>query len=155
MIGSALAYALAREGAAVRLLERGEIGRQASATAAGMLAPLSESQAGDPIRVAGLASMALLVEHLAELRELSGIDPQLEHSGIVELALPGEAARLRRQARRLEAFDCRWLDSEEARKLEPRLAPDLEGGVWSPREAHVDGLLLSRAFAGAARTPKR
>ena len=59
MIGSALAYGLAREGAAVRLLERGEIGRQASATAAGMLAPLAESQADDPIRVAGLASMTL------------------------------------------------------------------------------------------------
>jgi glycine oxidase len=150
VIGSALAYALAREGAAVRLLEREEIGRQASSTAAGMLAPLEEPEVDDPIRVAGLASIALLAEHIAELRELSGIDPQLEQSGILELALPGAAARLRRQARRLEAFDCRWLDAEEARKLEPRLANDIEGGVWSPREAHVDGLLLSRAFAGAA-----
>jgi glycine/D-amino acid oxidase-like deaminating enzyme len=47
VIGCGLAWALAREGASVRLLERDGIGRQASATAAGMLAPLAESEADD------------------------------------------------------------------------------------------------------------
>lgn len=150
VIGCGLAYALAREGASVRLLERDEIGRGASATAAGMLAPLAESRAGDPLRVAGLASMALLDDHVDTLRELSGIDPRLERSGILQLALPGESARLHAHARSLASFDCSWLDADELRKREPRVAPDLEGGLWSPREAHVDGLLLSRAFAGAA-----
>ncbi len=150
MIGSALCFALARKGASVTLLERAEIGSQASATAAGMLAPLAESEPDDPIRVAGLASTALLEELVPELRELSGVDPRLERSGILQLALPGEAERVRERAARLEAFDCRWLDAAALRKREPRVADDVEGALWSPREAHVDGRLLSRAFAGAA-----
>ncbi len=90
MIGSALCFALARKGASVTLLERAEIGSQASATAAGMLAPLAESEPDDPIRVAGLASTALLAELVPELRELAGVDPRRERSGILQLALPGE-----------------------------------------------------------------
>jgi len=41
VIGCAIGYYLAREGVSVAIVERGEIGCEASSAAAGMLAPLA------------------------------------------------------------------------------------------------------------------
>jgi len=49
VIGCAAAVALARAGAAVTLIERDRIGSGASHAAAGMLAPLSESDEEGPL----------------------------------------------------------------------------------------------------------
>ena len=149
-IGASVAWALARGGASVVLVERDEIGAHASGAAAGMLAPISESPRDGPIRRLGLESLARLEQEVAELRELSGVDPELVRSGVLRVAAPDEADELRVRAAELASAGCTWLDPGELAKLEPSLAPGFAGALRSSREGHVDGLRLTRAYAGAA-----
>jgi glycine oxidase len=150
VIGCATAFELARAGADVVLLERDAIGAHASSAAAGMLAPIVESEAADPLLALGLRAQAELCERIDELVECSGIDPGLVRCGALRVAGPEHAAALRVTALRLAQLDCRWLEPDELYKLEPRLAPGLAGALWSAREACLDAALLTRAFAAAA-----
>ncbi len=166
-IGCASAWFLAREGLRVTLLEREDIAGEASGAAAGMLAPVGErvhagADAGEPMLRWGLRSLALFPELCATLKEQSGVDPELEPSGLLRVArTPGEAEALRELARVVGAEAARpglalgpgleWLDARAARAAEPALADDLAAALWSPHEAHVRSPLLSRAFAESAR----
>jgi glycine oxidase len=150
VIGCAVAWALAREGLGVLLLERDRLGEQASRAAAGMLAPLAELEPESPLRGAGLESLERFPGVVEELRELSGIDPELRRVGNLRAAFPDEAPAARARALATRAHECVWLEREEARKREPRLAEGISGAIWSPREAHVNSRLLTLAFAGAA-----
>jgi glycine oxidase len=150
VIGCAVAFELARAGARVVVLERDQPGAHASGAAAGMLAPIAEASEGSPLLELGLRSLEMFPARVAELTELSGIDPELTRCGILRVASGPECAGLERRARALESQGCQWLGREELAKREPRLAPDLEGGLWSPREGCVDPQRLVRAYAGAA-----
>lgn len=155
-VGCSVAWHLAREGLRVLLLERGELAAEASGAAAGMLAPVGEAadDPADPILVWGLRSLAGFTELCEALRAASGVDPELEPSGLLRLASDDASARrLRARADALGAahdLGLEWLDARAVHDAEPRLARDVVGGLWSPREAHVRSPLLARAFAGSA-----
>jgi glycine oxidase len=150
-IGSAVAFQLAREGAGVALLERGELAGEASGAAAGMLAPFGEASAPGPFLRWGLRALARFPELCAELREVSGVDPELRPSGLLRVAFDAAGGRALAALRGLPgADDLVSVGPEEARALAPGLAPEAGAGVFSPRESHVRSPLLVRAFAGAA-----
>ncbi len=152
MIGSAIAFALAREGLSVLLIERDQLGRHASRVAAGMLAPVTETLTAEPevMLEPGLLSLSLFVPFAEEARELSGIDPGYVQSGILHASSEAEALLLCKRAEVLAPHGSRWLSREAALELEPRLDPGLAGAVWNPREARVDPVALVRACAAAA-----
>ena len=150
VVGSATAFALARAGASVCLVERDAVAVHASQAAAGMLAPFAESEGEGAAFELGERSLALLPGLVAEVRELSGIDPLLRQTGLLRVGFPDEIGTLRARAAALRAQGCEFLDTDELRKREPRLDPRLAGGIWSPREGHVESALLTRAFAAAA-----
>lgn len=74
VIGLSIAYELAGKGVSVRLLEQGEIGREASWAGAGMLPPGNPSRARTPEARLRSASHVLWPEWSAQLREETGID---------------------------------------------------------------------------------
>jgi glycine oxidase len=150
VIGAAVAWSLARGGASVVLVERDEIGAHASRAAAGMLAPISESLGEGALFELGCESLARLEADVAELRALSGIDPELVRSGVLRVASEHEAPELRAQAERLAGAGCVWLDRPEVAKLAPGLSSHFTGALHCARESHVEPLRLTRAFAGAA-----
>lgn len=151
VVGCAAAFALAREGLRVSLLERDALATHASGAAAGMLTPLAESPARGPLFAFGLRSLRMFPDLVEELRERSGIDPEYEPSGLVRVAAnEAEAGELRALASALAGEGLAWLDPPDLREVEPRLAGPLHGGVSSPREGHVRSPLLARAFASAA-----
>jgi glycine oxidase len=151
VVGCSVAYALARERLSVVLLEADDIASGASGAAAGMLAPVSEAASPGPLLRLGLSSLALFPALVAEVRELSGIDPELERSGCLRIASSEvEAAAFRARDRSLPSLDLEWLDAEAARRLEPSLAPDIHGALFSPHESHVRSPIFSRALAMAA-----
>jgi glycine oxidase len=150
VIGAACAWSLARRGASVVLLERDALAAHASGAAAGMLAPIAESWGSGPIFSTGLESLRLLEADVPELRELSGIDPELVRSGVLRVASDAGSEELRARARALESAGCAWLDAHELRKLEPGIAERFAGALHSAREGHVDPARLTRAYAGAA-----
>ncbi len=150
IVGAAVSFALAREGLSVVLVERDRIGAHASGAAAGMLAPIAEAEEGGALFDAGMRALEMFPALVNEVRELSGIDPQLTQSGILRVVGSAGTEAGRRRAPALEAWDCTWLEPEQARKHEPALATGIGGALWSPREGHVEPGLLTRALAAAA-----
>jgi glycine oxidase len=154
IIGCAIAYFLARSGVRPLVLERGEVGGEASAGAAGMLTAQTHAEAQDPLLELKLASRDLYPSLVAELQERTDIDVEYRPIGHLAPALTaGEAAEVRRriawqQARGLAA---RWLDTGECRALEPGLTPAAQGAGWFPDDHHVNNTAMTQALAAATR----
>lgn len=153
VVGCAVAWSLARRGLDVALFERDEIAAHASGAAAGMLAPLVESEPDGVFRGWALRALDRFPALVAELRERSGVDPEWVRSGVLRVALDdagAEALRRRGAAEASGGVALDWLDADEARAAAPGLAAGCRGGLWSPREGHVRSALLVRAYARAA-----
>jgi glycine oxidase len=151
VIGSAVAWTLAREGLAVTLLERGELAAQASGAAAGMLTPSPEASDDGPFLRLARASLALFPSWCQALREGSGVDPEYEASGSLHVARTAEEAeQIRARARSLATPGAEWLDPRAAREAAPGLSDAILGALWSPGDANVRSPLFTRACATAA-----
>jgi len=153
--GCASAWFLAREGLDVVVVERDSLAHHASGAAAGMLAPIGEGEAGSDLQQYGLASLSRFPTLCEELRSRSGIDPELEPSGILRVAVGAEQAKAletKAVVLRNSGVAVEWLDAEAACAVQPGISPDVRGALWSPAESHVRSPLLARAFAGAAQS---
>jgi Glycine/D-amino acid oxidases (deaminating) len=95
VIGCAAAVALARAGAAVTLIERDRIGAGASHAAAGMLAPLSESDEEGPLVEPGMESLRLHATWSRMIEQLAGISIGRVARGTIMVApTPGRLREL-------------------------------------------------------------
>jgi glycine oxidase len=154
IIGCAIAYFLAKGGVRPLVLERGEIGAEASSGAAGMLTAQAHTDAPDALFELKLASRDLYPSLVAEVQERADVDVEYRSIGhLVPVLTATEAAAVRRriawqQARGLSA---RWLDAAEARALEPGLVAGLQGGGWFPDDHHLNNTAMTQALAGATR----
>ncbi len=169
VIGCAIAYYLTKAGARVTLLERGEIGGQASGAAAGMLIPpaiyllrenvqlaLNQAEAppAGPLRDLGLASLELYPPLVDALQNETGIDVQYMASGILLVAQTegwAEALRALGHAQQESGSSIEWVEGEPLRRLEPGLSTALPGAAYSPGQRHVNPGLLTQALARAVR----
>jgi glycine oxidase len=152
VIGCAVGYYLTQAGASVTIVERGEIGGEASGAAAGMLAPLSESPRPGPFVELCLTSLRLFPALAAALRQETGIDIEYLPSGILRVALTEDEERELRHRMEWQSalgLPLEWVDGEALRRLEPRLGP-AQGALYSPQEHQVSAGRLTQAFAQAA-----
>lgn len=155
IVGCACAYELAKRGARVTLLEYGKTGMQATNAAAGLLAPLGESDGPTPMLRMGMRALREYPALVDELRARCGFDLELLRDGILKVACDNEeaAALLRRYSWQRElGMTLDWLDGDECRELEPRLTERVVAGVFSPQEAWVSNQLLTLALERAARS---
>lgn len=155
VIGCATAYYLAREGAGVTVLERGELAGEASGAAAGMLAALSDEggDRGPAFQALCLDSLSLFDSLLPDL-EATGIDLRYRRTGVLRLALDeAEAGALRRRYEEQHklAPENRWLEGDDLRREEPEANPKAVAALLSPREHYLDPQRLTQALAEAAR----
>ena len=118
------------------------------------LAPFGEASARGPFLRWGLRALARFPELCAELREASGVDPELRPSGLLRVAFDAAGEQALAALRGLPA-PTTWCPSGRSRRAPwPRVSRRRPGhGVFSPRESHVRSPLLVRAFAGAALRP--
>src|SRR5436190_22963937 len=87
VIGLAVAHELGREGrGSILIIERGIVGQGTSRAAAGMLSPQSEADDAGPFFQLSMASLGMYRHFSDELRELSGIDPECDETGLLVLA---------------------------------------------------------------------
>jgi len=136
--GLCAAYALARAGAEVEIVERnGAPGQGCSRYAGGMIAPWCELESAEPL-VAELGQEALDFW----TREV----PVATVAGSLVVAAPRARAELADFARRTDNF--RRLDGPDVATLEPDLAGRFEAALYFPREAHLDPRAAMRALAG-------
>lgn len=154
VIGCAIAYALRKRGIAVTLLEKGEIGAQASGAAAGLLAPLGPLCGPGPLADLVLAGFAALPALIDELEYATGMHLGYEQTGALRVLR--NQKRLAHFRRRWEnwqplGLQMEWLSGEEARRYEPWLAQEIAAAVFAPQESQVDARQLTQALALAAR----
>src|SRR6266550_6387918 len=88
VIGLTIARALALQGTRNEILfERGNLGREASFAAAGMLAPQAEADGSDDFFRLACQSRDMYASFAAALHEETGIDIELDTTGTLYLAL--------------------------------------------------------------------
>lgn len=150
-IGLAVAWSAARRGLRVTVFDRGALGEGASRVAAGMLAPVSEADAGEPALLrAGLASAARWPSFAADLEEAAGASAGYRRCGTLVVARDADEAealdRLRALREVLGLPVTRLLGSQ-ARGLEPGLAPGVRAALDVPDDHAVDPRALIGALA--------
>lgn len=153
VIGCAIAYFLRKKQRDVVLLERGEIGGEASGAAAGLLAPLGPLSGPGPFADLVLAGFSALTALLPELEESSGIRLGYEQTGALRIIRnPKRIAHLQKRLASWEPLGLQlyWLSGEEARQREPLLTADTCAAIYAPEESQIQASAVVQAFAEAA-----
>jgi glycine oxidase len=153
IIGCSVAFFLAKAGVRPLVLERGQVGCEASSGAAGMLTAQAHTDEPGPLFDLKLASRALYEGLAVELRQRTDLDIEYRRLGhlvpaLTEAEVAAVKERVAWQAAR--GLSAEWLDAKEARALEPGLAPDVLGAGWFPEDHHVNNTAVTQALASAA-----
>lgn len=142
VIGLSIAYALARAGVKATVVDKCDLGQEASWAAAGILPGNNPNRAKTPLgRLRGLA-MECFPRWSAELHDLTGQDNGYRRCGGLELRLSEtelEARRLRHleKEEELEGQNCRVLSRAELRDREPTVTDSVPGALYFPDVAQV------------------
>jgi glycine oxidase len=152
IIGCSIAYFLRKQGAEVIVLEKGDIGAQASSAAAGLLAPIRPLCQQDPFKSLQLAGLTRFSSFVPELEAMSGVTIGYEQTGTMRL-LPAEkldAVHAWAELWQRLGYQIEVLTPEEVYEREPNLSPGLLGAVTIAEEAQVVPVQLVQAYAQAA-----
>ena len=155
IVGLSCAWAAARRGMSVLVVDRDAAGSGASGVAAGMLAPVTEAEFGEEalLRLNLEAARAWPV-FAARLAEQSGIDTSYRESGALVVAADrddAEALRRLHDLQRAHGLDAEWLSGRRCREIEPGLSPRVSGGIAAMHEAQVDPRAVVQALTVALR----
>ncbi len=147
IIGSCIAYFLAREGAGVTVLEKGPICAEASSAAVGMT--IVSTRDGFLLELAS-RSLKMLEELQAELET----PMELNHWGTMTLLRTEEEFRQQEayvEKQRARGMPIELLGREAALRMEPLISPDILGAVHSPVDAAISPFSATVAFARGAK----
>jgi glycine oxidase len=117
IIGLTCAYFLAKAGLTVEVLDRSDLGREASWAGAGIIPPGNPDRAATPVDKLRSIGSATFPAFSDELRELTGIDNGYRRCGGVEFLRPGDEYAL--PLWRAEGIAFEKLTSERLTALEP------------------------------------
>src|SRR5947207_3837382 len=141
-IGLSVARELALRGAInVALIERGEIGAEASWAAAGILAPQVEADHADELFRFACDSRDMYPEFAAILREETGIDVELDTTGTLYVGFTAhhqEELHRRHQWQTSQGLSVERLSGDEARKLEPKISDRVSCALRFPNDIQVE-----------------
>ncbi|HVB77142.1 MAG TPA: glycine oxidase ThiO [Candidatus Nitrosotalea sp.] len=153
VVGCGAAYALARRGSEITLLERSSVGSGASGAAAGMLAPLAESRSQDAFAEFGSSALAGFGSWLAEVQEAAGMSADVfAHGSVVLAAGDAQAAELADRLSWQRTLDptALYLDRGQLGGLVSGLSPRFTAAVHYPGELSVDAARYTLALRRAA-----
>ena len=155
VIGCAIARQLALNGAGrVLVLERGQLGGEASGAAAGVLAVASSRAPRGALFELKRASAALFPSLAAELREETGIDVEYSTAGLLDLAFTSRDAEQVDHLvarRREQGFAVELLDAESVRARHPDVNPAVRRGAWFADDRSINNTRLVEALQASAR----
>jgi glycine oxidase len=137
VIGLSLAWELAGQGAEVLVLDKQQVGREASWAGAGMLPPGNLDRARSPFDRLRALSARLWPRWTESLRELTGIDNGYVNSGGLTVSLGEESCAESRREWSAEGVALSDLTAEELRLREPALSPEVTAGFLLPEMAQV------------------
>lgn len=150
IIGLSLARELHRKGVRqITILERGEIGRESSFAAAGMLAPNAETDRADAFTSFCTESLRLYPDYAAELFDETGVDIELDRSGTLYLAFTAKDSteiRHRYEWQKSAGLTVEYLTASETLRAEPFVSPDVRESLFFPDDWQVENRKLLRAL---------
>lgn len=153
VIGLSIARELAGAGVGhVVVVERGQPGHAASGAAAGMLAPQAEANERDAFFRLAHESRRMYRTFAAELLEETGVDSELDETGILYLAFTDdEQDELARRFawQRAAGLAVESLSTEEILRREPHISPAVRGALCFPEDGQVENRRLIHALAAA------
>jgi len=150
VVGCAVAFELSKARANAILVERGDIGQEASSASAGMLSPLLESDGEDGFARLCHQGRSLFPNYLEELSALTGQSIEFHHQGRLDIPMSQEEA-IQLQERKPWGDDrTRLLSRQEVKEMEPHVALPAEPALYSPDPAHLDNVRYTSVLARAA-----
>jgi glycine oxidase len=152
VIGLTIALALERAGVQTAVLDRRDLGREASWAGAGLIPPIALKAPLPPLAALRSWSAALFPELAAFLAEETGIDVGYRRSGGVDVAwTEREEDDLRTLAGRWrrEGIVHERLAASDFTRVEPALNPDLRAVYFLPDRAQVRNPRLLKALMAA------
>ena len=151
VIGLTIARALAQRGVRdVCLIERSALGTEASFAAGGILAPQAEADRADEFFELACRSRDLYAGFAAALREETGIDVELDTTGTLYVALrDGDELEKRYEWQSKLGLAVEKLTPQQARELEPQIAPFVTGALLFPRDIQVENRRLLNALVNS------
>ncbi|MFK7161809.1 glycine oxidase ThiO [Marinospirillum sp. MEB164] len=144
VIGMMLARELADAGADVTLVERRQCAQESSWAGGGIVSPLYPWRYPQAITALADYSQGFYPQLAAQLKEETGIDPELRQDGLVFLRVADQQAALDWAAqgqRRLEKVDAAFLY-----ETEPDVAPGFSEALWMPDVASIRNPRLGQAL---------
>lgn len=152
-IGLSIGFELVRTGTPVTIFERGPAGRSTSWQAAGMLAPDAEIGYEElELYRLNRESLRRWPDFADRVERASGMDVDYREEGTLIVADDrdhAEALRRLYEFQQDQGLNVEWLTGEEARDLEPFVAPRLAAAVFAPSDHQVDNRRLVRALRTA------
>ena len=150
VIGLTIARALAQRGIPdISLLEKSNIGNEASFAAAGILAPQVEADSDDEFFRLACESRYMYPSFAAALLEETGIDVELDSTGTVYVALTDsdeEACEHRYNWQKSAGFRVDKLSATEARELESCINPSVRSALLFSDDVQVENRRLLSAL---------
>jgi glycine oxidase len=162
IIGLSLAYVLAREGVLATLLDRRELGREASWAGAGLIPPHTERLSMNPAVELRSWSAVLYPEWSAALLEETGLDNGYRRTGGVDVAWTAEEEQALRAASgrwRAEGIAFERMAPGDFARVEPALNPALRVAYYLPDRAqirnprHLEALVRATTARGVSLRP--
>jgi glycine oxidase len=152
-IGLATGFELVRQGTPTTIVERGPAGRGTSWQAAGMLAPDAEIQFEErQLYDLSRESLRRWPDFAQDVEAASGQEVDYRDDGTLIVADDRDAAeKIRRlyEFQREQGLAVEWLTGEEAREIEPFVAPRLAAAIYAPSDHQVDNRRLVDALRTA------
>ena len=147
VIGSSVAYHLAKEKIGAVVLEKEDFISGSSGACEGLLL-LQSKKPGIHLELA-IAS----TRRFSQLSEELEFEIEYEQKGglvIIESEEELDAMKLFVEKQKACSVDLTLLDKDQTLEMEPALSPHIIGATYSPFEGQVNPFLLTRAFLGAA-----
>jgi len=154
IIGACIAYETSKAGLKTLVIDRHPLGTGASGNSAAMLECQLDAHRGEPFLSLAKASDRLFPALHSEVKALTGIDFELEKSGILQLAFSElEVSELNEERKRQTAvgLSCEWLNAEAVRQQFPQLTARATGGLIYKNDGQVDGKKFLEAMSEAAK----
>ncbi|MBL8671380.1 MAG: FAD-binding oxidoreductase [Alphaproteobacteria bacterium] len=156
LVGTAVAYGLARQGARIAVLDEGDVAFRASRGNFGLVWVQSKGLGMPEYAAWTKASSDAWAGLRDALRDETGIDTAFARPGGFHVCLTdGEMERRREQNKRLHnqpdmvPYEVRFLDRKDALDLLPGLGPEVVGVSYCPLDGHANPLKLLRALHAA------
>ena len=153
IVGAACARALALRDLKVAIVEAGPKSGAPSLAAAGILAPLLETESEDPLLGFAVRARDLYCELAPILEDETGVNIGLWTDGVMQVAFTEDEVNHGKSEvawQRQSGFAAEWLTPEDLRELAPGIAGDALGARMAPEDGALHALQLLDAFMKSA-----